>query len=93
MRQSTLERFVDSFTKRTMVNEGFVKSRICEASVSVSDVQREENTGVEDQIPSVAIDPEAAKTWIYPSNFCVSLLFAPIIGQIPLLAPKQLSNL
>lgn len=79
MRQSTLERFVDSFTKRRKGNEGFVKSRICETGVGVSDVQREENTGVEQQIASVAIDPEAAKTWIYPSKFWFSFLFVPIL--------------
>jgi hypothetical protein len=81
VRQSTLERFVDSFTKRRKGDEGFVQ-RIRETSVGVSDVQREENSELEHQIPSVAIDPEAAKTWIYPSTFCF-LLFACMIGQIP----------
>ncbi|KAJ4819037.1 ATP-dependent DNA helicase mph1 [Rhynchospora pubera] len=70
VRQSTLEKFVDSFTKRRKGEDGFVSPKVLETNLGVSDVQREENIGVEvePQIPSVAIDPEAAKTWIYPIN-------------------------
>ncbi|KAJ3671654.1 hypothetical protein LUZ60_007733 [Juncus effusus] len=85
VRQSTLERFVNSFTKRRKGNEGFVKSRVGETSAQRGDfngsdkarvcgstVERKDNinnnNGAEFQVPFVQVDPEAAKTWIYPIN-------------------------
>lgn len=73
VRQSTLEKFVDSFAKRRKENEGLVKSRVSETKVGASGVATEGCMGSEHQSPSVSVDTEAAKTWIYPSNFCFSL--------------------
>nr|CAD1842023.1 unnamed protein product [Ananas comosus var. bracteatus] len=66
-RQLTLERFVDSFTKRKKIGDGPFGSRIWERDAPV-DQGKEGNPGAGDEPPAVRIDLEAAKTWIYPVN-------------------------
>lgn len=66
-RQLTLERFVDSFTKRKKIGDGPFGSRIWERDAPV-DQGKEGNPGAGDEPPAVRIDLEAAKTWIYPGK-------------------------
>lgn len=67
VRQSTLERFVDSFTKRKKGNKDFPRSHVQEKNVPV-DPGKDGDLGEGDASPAVKIDLEAAKTWIYPGK-------------------------
>ncbi|KAI0528569.1 hypothetical protein KFK09_001111 [Dendrobium nobile] len=60
-RQSTLDRYVNSFAKE--------KSKVCfQGNVAEAHCVRDDASEAEDGTPSVSIDLEAAKTWIYPVN-------------------------
>ncbi|KAH0469571.1 hypothetical protein IEQ34_001129 [Dendrobium chrysotoxum] len=60
-RQSTLDRYVGSFAKE--------KSKVCfQGNVAEAHCVRDDASEAEDGTPSVSIDLEAAKTWIYPVN-------------------------
>lgn len=65
-RQSTLDRYVNSFAKE--------KSKVCfQGNVAEAHCVRDDASEAEDGTPSVSIDLEAAKTWIYPGAFLLSL--------------------
>lgn len=65
-KQSTLDRFVDSFRKRRTEIGG--SSKDCNFKRPDIDCTDVDNTGAEGGESEVKIDLDAAQTWIYPDN-------------------------